>query len=448
MTASSQQDIAAPDGRVCQALLERVLASVPLKRATRLREMLAYIGQRALEGGCDQIREQEIGTAVFGRPDSYDTGVDNIVRVNATELRKRLDSYFETEGLAEPVIMEIPRGSYVPVFRFRAVAANRRAEESTIPDLPDVVPASPASEPAAPRGQGARTTAIGLAAVGIALAAGCIGLWMQNRAMNRLLYPWRETPAVATFWSQFLDSPSNTDVVIADSAFGLAQAISKKSFTLQDYISRSYISQLQSPDLSPDTRAALSMFTRRTLVSRSGFALAQHILTLDPTGRNIHIYFARGYLPSLVKRDNVILLGGQRSNPWVELFDSRLNFVTEWDIDDQEEPNTHHGAITNRAPAEHEQRVYTPAGSNGYCAVAYLPNPDSGGKILLIQGTGSEAAQACGDFLLSEQQMSGFKNMLHASEFPYFELLLKTSQVVDTPLAASLEAYRTYPNLH
>ena len=97
-------------------LLERVVGSVHLRRAPRLREFLAYVGSRSLKEGRTQIHEQEIGVDVFGRPTSYDTSVDNIVRANATELRKRIEAYFETEGVNETLLMEIPRGSYVPVF--------------------------------------------------------------------------------------------------------------------------------------------------------------------------------------------------------------------------------------------------------------------------------------------------------------------------------------------
>jgi hypothetical protein len=73
---------------------------------------LLFVGRRCLQDGCEQIHEQEIGAEVFGRSNGYDTSVDNIVRVNATELRKRIESYFEGEGADEPFILEIPRGSY------------------------------------------------------------------------------------------------------------------------------------------------------------------------------------------------------------------------------------------------------------------------------------------------------------------------------------------------
>src|ERR1035441_1911341 len=105
----------------CWALVERVVASPQLKRAARLREFLLYVGQRTLKDGLEQVHEQEIGSKVFGRAADYDTSLDNIVRVNASELRKRIEDYFESDGASEMLVLEIPRGSYKPVFRERSL---------------------------------------------------------------------------------------------------------------------------------------------------------------------------------------------------------------------------------------------------------------------------------------------------------------------------------------
>ena len=83
------------DPAVCWKLVERAAASDSLKRATRLREFLFYVAAKSLKEGRTELHEQEIGHDVFGRNESYDTSQDNIVRVSATELRKRINSFFE-----------------------------------------------------------------------------------------------------------------------------------------------------------------------------------------------------------------------------------------------------------------------------------------------------------------------------------------------------------------
>ena len=447
-----------PDAESCGEVLDRVLASSQLRRSARLRELLAYVGRRVLEDGCTLIREQEIGIEVFGRLEGYDTSADNIVRVNATELRKRIDAYFETEGSHEPVVMEIPRGNYVPVFRYRPVEPETEVDPqrlmgsqviTAVPaiGLPQALPFPPDTLPSAPRPW---TLAAGIAA-GLtiaALVAVCLTLWTQNRAMHRLLYSWQSKPSVKAFWSGFLDGNPNTDVVVADASFGLFQTLSKHLYSSQDYFSRSYASQVQTQALSPEMRDALALLARRTFISRGGFTMAQHFAALDPLNNRIHIYLARNYLPSLIMRDNVILFGSRLSNPWDELFEGRLNFTFQHDFNAAEIPGAPHAFVINHAPATGEQAVYAPSGTSAYCTIAYLPNPDHNGRVLIIQGTNSEAAQGCGDFLLSEDGLSGFRKKLNGQGFPSFELLLKTSQVIETPISATLVAYRIYPNLN
>ena len=82
--------------------------------------MFIYVCDRVLDHEVDEIHEQEVGRRVFGRPADYDTSADNTVRVHASMLRKRVDQYFATEGSSEPIVIEIPRGNYAPVFRERS----------------------------------------------------------------------------------------------------------------------------------------------------------------------------------------------------------------------------------------------------------------------------------------------------------------------------------------
>src|SRR5947209_2442462 len=100
-------------------LVERIAASRYLAKSARLRELLMHLSDRVLVDGVEEIHEQEVGHRVFGRPANYDTGADNIVRVHASTLRKRLEQYFAEEGSGEPLILEIPKGNYAPVFRPR-----------------------------------------------------------------------------------------------------------------------------------------------------------------------------------------------------------------------------------------------------------------------------------------------------------------------------------------
>jgi hypothetical protein len=442
MPGSTLQVKELPDSETCWALLERIAASSQLKRAVRLQELLFYVGKCSLKDGFGAIHEQKIGVEVFGRPNGYDTGADNIVRTNVSDLRKRIEAYFDSEGLDETLVMEIPRGSYIPVFKHRPVEPRIAAEPTAAALIPVSAPAEAVPEVRQTRRQH-RWMLVALIAAGliiIALAMGCLSFWSQYRSLRRSLYPWQYQPSVAAFWSDALNASPDTDVVLADASFGLLQDINKKSFPFEDYLSRSYISQLQAQNPNPDMHVILSRIALWNLGSQDEFKLARRILALDPLGKKIHLYNARDYMPDLTKRDNVILIGGRLSNPWDELFEGPMNFIAKFDTD---------GSITvvNRTPAPGEQQTYVQTRSVEYCVVAYLPNPDHHGIVLLIEGTNAEATEAAGDFLLSEDQLSNFKKMLHVTKLPYFEALLKVSSVPGTPLTATIDAYRAYPNL-
>ncbi len=448
MTESLLQTRDLPDTGTCWALLERIASSSHVKRAARLQGLLFYLGKCSLKDGLDTVHEQRIGVEVFGRSHDYDTSDDNIVRTNVSELRKRVEAYFEGEGANEPLVVEIPRGSYLPVFRYRPVKpqiAIEIAAAKALEPLPANVVSISKPADAAPVVRStflqSRWVMILAAVIIVALAATCIALRIQYRSLYRSMYPWQSQPAVAELWSNILDARPDTDIVLADASFGLLQDINKKSFQFNDYLSRSYISQLQTENASPDLHAVLSRISVWNLGDQDDFKLARRILALDPLGTKIHLYNARGYLPDLTKRDNVILIGGRISNPWDDLFEGHMNFVAKFSTD---------GPITvvNRAPTGSELAVYTQTDSTQYCVVSYQPNPDHNGVVLLIEGTGAEATEAAGDFLLSDDQLSAFKKLLRADNFPYFDVLLKVSSVPGTPLTATVEAYRSYPNLH
>jgi hypothetical protein len=105
----------------CRALVQRILASKEFQRANRLRGFLLYVVDRKFADAPHDVSESIIGHRVFGRPPTYNTGEDSIVRTEARILRQRLARYFAAEGVAEPIVLEIPKGSYFPVFGRREI---------------------------------------------------------------------------------------------------------------------------------------------------------------------------------------------------------------------------------------------------------------------------------------------------------------------------------------
>jgi serine/threonine-protein kinase len=97
--------------------LEKVLASPSFAGAPRVRQFLRFVVEETLEGRAGEIKESVVALHVFGRRGDFDSHTDSVVRVQATHLRKRLAEYYRGEGLRDRVIIELPAGTYVPVFR-------------------------------------------------------------------------------------------------------------------------------------------------------------------------------------------------------------------------------------------------------------------------------------------------------------------------------------------
>lgn len=112
-------DVSRPDHVTKELIREElraVLASRAFRRAARLRKLLSYLVEASLADPAGTLKEYTIATDVFGRPESFDPGKSPIVRVEARRLRSKLDQYYSSEGGGGRVRIELPRGSYLPVF--------------------------------------------------------------------------------------------------------------------------------------------------------------------------------------------------------------------------------------------------------------------------------------------------------------------------------------------
>lgn len=104
-----------------QAEVEALLASGLFARAPNLASFLTYVCQRYFAGEADGIKEYNIAVEALGRPAEFDQKRDSIVRVEAHRLRRRLRTYYEGEGAAHAIHIDLPAGSYAPVFHHRTV---------------------------------------------------------------------------------------------------------------------------------------------------------------------------------------------------------------------------------------------------------------------------------------------------------------------------------------
>lgn len=375
-------------------LIERVSSSRYVNRSARLRDMLVYLTDRVLDEDAEEIHEQEVGHRVFGRPADYDTTTDNIVRVHASMLRKRLEQYFAAEGAGEPLILEVPKGNYAPVFHAR----------QEIESAPAV--ASPA------RPFDWRLWA--LAAAAVVFACSTAALLLRPAATRLAVQPDRHGPTVHQLWSQIFRADRPTDLVLDDAAVGLYQELSGKSLTLSDYFDRSYLRGL------PGTEDNDIVLRRQS--SAASISFLWKLSQMDGAAGRGLLRFARDYTFRELKADNAVLLGNARSNPWMQPFESRL--AVRWMFDKQAGvyyPTDSSSGKSYRTPSAGETH-------EGYFSVAMLPNLGGSGSVLMVAGTGGSAVNAGADFLADETALAALRRKLPEGRdrsFPYFEALVR-----------------------
>jgi hypothetical protein len=100
--------------------LSRIVGSAIFGASPRLTAFLRFVVERALAGEGARIKGYTIAVEALGRATSFDPQSDPIVRVEAGRLRQRLARYYADEGLRDPVVIDLPSGSYVPRFAWRA----------------------------------------------------------------------------------------------------------------------------------------------------------------------------------------------------------------------------------------------------------------------------------------------------------------------------------------
>ena len=122
--------------------LSVLLSSTAFAHVDRLKRFLRYVVEETVAGRGENLKEYSVGVEVFDRETSFDPRTDPIVRVQARRLRARLTRYYEEEGRHEEMRIELPKGSYAPLFHRRGAPALKRtvatalASRNTITVLP------------------------------------------------------------------------------------------------------------------------------------------------------------------------------------------------------------------------------------------------------------------------------------------------------------------------
>ncbi len=100
-----------------RSVLENILVSPQFATSPQVSVTLRYVIEETLEGRSDRIKAYSIAIDVLNKPEEFDPSANPIVRVLAGRLREALTKYYDSDsGLKQPIVITVPKGSYVPVF--------------------------------------------------------------------------------------------------------------------------------------------------------------------------------------------------------------------------------------------------------------------------------------------------------------------------------------------
>jgi hypothetical protein len=415
------------DAASLEVHLTGVLEGEAFKGSHRSGKFLKYIVDRAVVGDHDSLKERAIGIEVFGRPPGYDTSADAIVRVTASDVRKRLLQHYGHSGMTSEYRISLPTGSYIPkITREPRFSTGQPVLSAVGVRTQEHLPASGSSA------QLPYTRKVELLhfVFGILLISALyVAAFLV--AMNRLRKP--EHIAVSP-WSSIFAGSRLTQVITSDPNIAEIQGFTGGQITLSDYANHNYIPDLRL--LTPEQRRFCQVILRGDKDSAVDTSIVMAVSQLAQSASSkIAVHGARSIQIADMRSDaNFILLGSPRSNPWSNLYNNRLDFRFDYD------PKTGKEVIRTVHPRPGELPAYietAPGWATGqsYAILAFLKNLDQSGQVLWVAGQTAEGTEAAGELVsdLPKLEATLKKCGIRPSASDHFEILLRLNTLAGSP---------------
>ncbi len=460
--ATTEQVLDRPSLEEMQDAVGRVLSSRYFANAPMKRRFLQLICEFHINGRGAELNEYLIGREVFGRNQSYNPATDPIVRVGAHGVREKLLLYYQMEGAGDRVRIEIPLGSYEPLF-------------TRLPAASDPVPAAPAAEPASSSGppderqlhvlppplprpastddlqRWRRRTwmlaaaALVLLAVIAALAAALMR--MRTEQDGRL----SETRAHAGLaWTPYLQTADPTLLVLSNPAVHRPMntadpdALAREGIPLNEKQS-ALISSAAGNRLPLKAGQPMQLIPAFSTYTGIGEAIGVYRLSglLHTLSEATVLKQSRSLTPDDLKNFDVVLLGSVYANQWSKPLTIRENFVYS--------PNS---TILNLAPQPGEEREYrasfdprTNALIEDHALITLVPSVHGDRTVMVLAGIYSEGTEAAAEFVTNLNHLAELDRRLrqigrNGQPPRHFQALLKVRVENAFPTVTSLVALR------
>jgi hypothetical protein len=432
LSAHDEIDLLAEDER--WLTIQRVVESPYFKKSPRLRSLLLYLAAQTLAARSDLLTEYNIATTVFERKADFDPDVDTIVRSHMVRLRQKLDQYAVENEANGSICVTVPKGEY----RVRFDYAMPRLPQVAVPVLPAPVDTSQNVSPLTER-QNPLLLACGILSLIVLVLLAALAAVLVRSREKAPANPVSEHP----LWTHFFQPHQTTTLIAADSGLVLLHKMTGKSTTLQEYLTRDFSHETRG--LSAErTDEVLNMGGRRytSFVDLNIYRRLQQLAAASPG--KLDVRYARDLQMDELKQGNVILSGARGANPWLALYEPRMNFIgsDEW---------AHHGyTFLNRHPVAGETATFSTSEGDPTQRVlgvlAYLPNLEGTGHTLIVEGNSMAGTEAISDFLFDDAALLPFLRKVSKPDgtVPYFEVLIEANSVNGSAGPFRILAYRTH----
>jgi hypothetical protein len=378
-------------------LVERIAASRHLRSSSRLKELLFYIADCAIRQAPEDATEQQIGIHLFGRVPGYNSSEDSIVRTHARLLRQKLSAYFADEGVTEELVVEVPKGHYLPIFTSRIqTLINEGLTPGTLIPPPPVAP-TPVYSPTSESGRSATRYIWALLALAPLVA---LLFW----------HPWKVSAASTpedVFWHPFfVDDPPyviySNALFTGDSTRGLKYApatASRDGAGTEDYVDTyTGIGEL----------ASVYDLTRIFDAHHATFTLKRSLLVSWDEAQS----------------KNLIFIGARAENPSLRVLQPTVDFSIET------EPAS--AGIVNHNPKKGEPAVYSRPEhplTTDYAILELLPGVQPGKHVLVFSGLTTFGTQAAVEYVCRPEMMAELLKQISGpkGEIRPFEAVLQTT---------------------
>jgi hypothetical protein len=422
------------------------------KGSLRSVRFLRYILDQAIQGHFDALKERVIGVELFRRAPTYDTSEDAIVRVTASDVRKRLLQHYERNGTDCGFRISLPVGSYLP--EISRVPIDALPAPSSAAHLPAPIDESQSQQPKRseavisvdgverlrspthPRWGWFPVLAI---ALGLAIA---IVFW-------RPLVSHTNSPQKVLPWSVLLSAQHPLQLITSDPNIAEIQAFTGGQLSASDYANHNY---LAGPNkLSPEAERFCRNVLRGNKSATIDTQIAVEVAALArEASQTISVRGARDVqFADLRNGNNFIFVGSPRSNPWVSIFADQLDFRFVFD------PQAHSEYLVNARPRPNEPNKYVPTaigGSTGdsFAIIALVENPDHSGHVLILAGADAEGTSAAGTLVTDLPHFSPLLQhcgIRSSGAGESFEMLLHVTTIAGSPSRTDLVACHLLPSI-